>query len=141
MLGIVYHGEHNENCTELDDKEFQTKGYVMRILQSPDTNTKFENMAVTCLSEWGSSSSNVVQILEEEIIKDSYPLTQSSSNQPPRSYMKNIINNATKKIRGNTNQKNATENHSESIRELCKKKFEELLPFIVHNERYRTTFF
>lgn len=140
-LGIVYHGEHNEECKELDEKEFQTKGYVMRILQSPDTNSKFENIAVTCLSEWGSSSSNVAQILEEEILKDSYPLTQSSSNQPPRSYIKSIINNAKRKINGNTNLKGATESHSDSIRKMCEKKLEEILPLIVNDERYRAMIF
>ena len=140
-LGVVYHGEHNEKCTELDEKEFQTKGYVMRILQSPDTNTKFENIAVTCLSEWGSSSSNVAQILEEEIMKDSYPLTQSSSNQPPRSYIKSIINNAKRKINGNTNPKGATEFHPKSIRKMCGKSLEELLPLIVNDERCRAIFY
>lgn len=140
-FGIVYHSEHNEKCTELDEKEFQTKGYVMRILQSPDTNTKFENNAVTCLSEWGSSSSNVAQILEEEIMKDSYPLTQTSSNQPPRSYIKSIINKAKRKMHGNTNRKDAANNHFESKRDECKKKLEELLPIIAHNEKCRTKFF
>jgi hypothetical protein len=140
-LGIVYHGEHNEKCTELDEKEFQTKGYVMRILQSPDTNTKFENIAVTCLSEWGSSSSNVAQILEEEIMKDSYPLTQSSSNQPPRSYIKSIINSAKRKINGKTNPKDTTESHPDSIRRMCEKKLEELLPIVVNDERCRAMFY
>jgi hypothetical protein len=139
-LGIVYHGEHNEKCKELDEKEFQTKGYVMRILQSPDTNTKFENIAVTCLSEWGSSSSNVAQILEEEIMKDGYPLTQSSSNQPPRSYIKSIINSAKRKINGNSNPKRATESHPDNIRKMCEKELEDLLPLIIKDERYRAIF-
>ena len=64
----------------------------MKILQSPDKQNEFENLAVTCLSDWGSTSSNVSQILEKEIMKKSYPLNKNPSIPPPPSSVKNILN-------------------------------------------------
>ena len=45
----------------------------MKNLQSPEKQSGFEDLAVTCLSDWGSSSSNVTQIIEKEVTKKSNP--------------------------------------------------------------------
>lgn len=70
----------------------------MKTLQSPDKQNDFENLAVICLSDWGSSASNVSQILEKEIMKKSYTLTENRNIPPPPSYIKSIIHKAKQKL-------------------------------------------
>ena len=53
--GLVFAGDHSSLCLPLEEMEFQRKGYVMKTLQSPDKQSEFEDLAVTCLSDWGSS--------------------------------------------------------------------------------------
>ena len=72
-LGIVFVGEHSDLCVPLEETDIQRKGYVMKNLQSPEKQSGFEDLAVTCLSDWGSSSSNVTQIIEKEVTKKSNP--------------------------------------------------------------------
>lgn len=103
--GVVFVGVHSDLCFPLDEAEFQRKGYVMKILQSPEKQSGFEDLAVTCLSDWGSSSSNVSQILEKEIMKKSYPLSNNGHNFPPKSYIKGIIQTAKKKLQDATDPK------------------------------------
>lgn len=89
----------------MSDAEFNTKGYVMKMLQSPDKHTEFENLAVTCLADWGSNTSNVSHIIEKEVMKKSYHLTEDRNIPPPPSYIKSIIHNAKKKSHDNINSK------------------------------------
>ena len=77
----------------------------MKIMQSPDKHSGFEDLAVTCLSNWGSSTASVSQILETEIKKKSYPIKANSNVPPPPSYVKNIINVAKRTIHGSVNPK------------------------------------
>ena len=90
--GIRFSGEHNDLCSPLSDREFQSKGYVMKMLQSPDKHASFENLAVTCMSDWGSSKSNVAQIIEKEVIKRSYSMTSDKNVRPPHRYIHGILN-------------------------------------------------
>ena len=78
---------------------------MMKTLQSPEKQNEFENLAVTCLSDWGSSASNVTQILEKEVMKKSYSLSKNTSNPPPPSYIKGIISRAKKKLHSSVNPK------------------------------------
>ena len=79
--------------------------YVMKILQSPEKQIEFEDLAVTCLSEWGASSSTVARIIEKAVINKSYPLIEKSNNPPPQSYIKSIIHKA-KKVLDEPNSSN-----------------------------------
>ena len=90
-LGVIFNGDHNDLCIDLTDTEFRTKGSIMKILQSPEKQNEFENLAITCLSDWGSSSSNVSQILEKEIMKKSCPSNKNPNTPPPPSYLKSIL--------------------------------------------------
>jgi hypothetical protein len=102
---IQFFGVHIDQCTELHDDELHSEGYVMKILQSPDKHSGFEEFAFTCLSDWGSSTANVSHILEKEIMKKSYSLKLHSNLPPPPSYVKNIIKVAKRKIHGSINSK------------------------------------
>lgn len=97
-LGLIFQNDHNSLCTELSDAEFHTKGYVMKMLQSPAKQSEFENLAVTCLADWGSSTSNVSQIIEKVVMKKSYSLSENRTIPPPPSYIKSIIHKAQKKL-------------------------------------------
>lgn len=75
LAGLIVSGDHSNLCQPLEDAEFQRKGYVMKSLQSPGQQSEFEELAVTCLADWGSSVSDVSQILEKEIMKKSCQTT------------------------------------------------------------------
>lgn len=81
--GVIFDGAHDANCLPLSEKEFQRKGQVLKILQSPEKRIEFEDLAVTCLSEWGASSSTVARIIEKAVIKKSYLLIEKSNNPLP----------------------------------------------------------
>ena len=108
----------------LDDIDFQRKGYVMRSLQSPKQQKEFEKLAATCLSDWGSSASNVSQILEKEIMKSSYPLIENKDLPPPPSYIKNMIHRAKMGL-------HSTVNPRDSVRKLIEFLTENNLKFSV----------
>lgn len=97
--------------------EFQTKGYVMKMLQSPEKQSEFERLAVTCLSDWGSNTSNVSHIIEKEVMKNSYSLSENRSIPPPPSYIKSIIHGAKKKLHSNINPKDGIMKLIECLKE------------------------
>ena len=117
LAGLIVSGDHSNLCQPLEDAEFQRKGYVMKSLQSPGQQSEFEELAVTCLADWGSSVSNVSQILEIEIMKKSYPLIENKNVLPLPSYIKNIINKAKQKLHSSVDPKDEILKLIEYLRE------------------------
>lgn len=102
-LGIVSVGEHSDLCLPLEEIEFQRKGYVMKNLQSPD---KQSGLQLSRHLSFGLGIEFFVsQIIEKEVMKKSYSLTNNSKVPPPRSYIKGIIHIAKKKLHSSINPK------------------------------------
>ena len=74
-------------------------------LQSPEKQTGFEDLAVICLSDWGSNSSKVSQIIEKEVMKKGYSLSNNDNVPPPQSFIGSIIQSGKKKLHSSINPK------------------------------------